>query len=132
MALIVLQSLLLQMFEVLQDGEFKILYKTKNQIVSFLLTREKPKDKLVRPPLVLLGEIELTSFFRLLFSRCYFLDQPVTYTSECVFVFIFAYMPIHLAPTSPVITQSARTLFCTSLLQGSHKRSSKDRCCVNE
>ena len=110
MALTVLQSLLLQMFDVLQDGKFKILYKTKNQIVSFLLTREKPKEKLVRPPLVLLGEIELTSFFHLLFSWYYFLDQPVTCTCECVFVSMSAYIPTHLAPTSPVITQSARTM----------------------
>lgn len=88
MALTVLQSLLLQMFDVLQDGKFKILYKTKNQIVSFLLTREKPKEKLVRPPLVLLGEIELTSFFHLLFSWYYFLDQPVTCTCECICVYV--------------------------------------------
>ena len=101
------------MFEVLQDGKFKILYKIKNQIVSSLLIREKPKEKLMRPPLVLLGEIELTSFFHLLFSWCscsHFLDQPVTCTCECVFVSMSAYMPTHLAPPSPVIIQSARTM----------------------
>ena len=78
--------------------------------MTFLLTREKPKEKLVRPPLVLLGEIERTSFFHLLFSWYYFLDQPVTCTSECVFVSLSAYIPTPLAPTSPVITQSARTM----------------------